>query len=156
VAHFGPDFAAVMKSIHVRLSEHGAHAALRMFAKRRGMTLANAAAHLVEEFIFGRDYVAATAPKPHKQEACAGQIYVIRAGHYYKIGKAKNAKERVRRLRLPFKEKIVLIADVADRHATERALHKQFAHKRVNGEWFRLSNSDVSGISGDLEGLKGK
>lgn len=143
------------RSTHVRLSAQ-AHSALRVYANRRGLELAAAAAVLIEEWLYGRDHVRAVAPRTRKADASAGQVYVIRYGEYCKIGKAKNAHVRIRRLKLPVADDVVLIADVPDRHTAERDLHKRFAAKRAAGEWFRLSADDISGISREFEGTDGK
>lgn len=142
------------KSVHVRLSHAGTEA-LKEYALRRGLTRANAAAQLINEHIFGRDRVPDVVAPDHKPDVDAGHIYIIRAGEYFKIGKAKNTKRRLAHLQLPFENEIVASFPVANRHHVERELHKQFADKRANGEWFRLTVDDLSGISRDLGGAAG-
>lgn len=142
------------KSVHLRLSSAG-DAALTEFALRRGLTKANAAALLLDEAIYGRDRAPLARPPERQPDVNAGFVYVVRAGEFCKIGKAKNARNRVARLRLPFEHEIVLTAAVGNRHEAERRLHQRFAAQRANGEWFRLTDDDISGISRDLEGSAG-
>jgi hypothetical protein len=144
----------VNKSTHVRLSKPG-HDALSAYAMRRGITKAQAASSLVNEFIYGRERVPTAKQLPLLPASEAGQIYVLKAGRNYKIGKAKNAAQRIRCLRLPMKHKVVATFNVNNRHEAERRLHKKFSDKHVNGEWFRLTLADLSGITGDLKGLEG-
>ena len=143
------------KSIHVRLSAPGA-AALQEYALRRGLTRAAAASILVTEHLFGRDRAPQVSALPHKPDVDAGHVYIVRAGEFCKIGKSRDANKRLTRLRLPFEHELIARFDVANRHITERELHRRFADKRVNGEWFRLTDDDISGISRDLPGVKGK
>jgi hypothetical protein len=145
----------MMVSTHVRLSDAGSKA-LAEYARRHGMTKANAAAQILNEYIYGHDRTPGKPAAPLLPDVASGQVYIIKAGRYFKIGKAKNAKARIRVLRLPFKHKAVAVFDVLDRHVAEKYLHRKFASQRVNGEWFRLSADDITGISRDLPGMDDK
>lgn len=75
----------------------------------------------------------------------SGYVYLLQAGHYYKIGRAKNPGERIKTLaiQLPFPVDVVLVMPCDDEIAAEKYLHKYYSHRRSNGEWFELTDSDV-------------
>ena len=75
------------------------------------------------------------------------RTYVVQSGSsdYYKIGKTTRAVEsRVKELQVgnpeTLKIKKILHGDL------EGYYHTKFANKRVNGEWFKLSKSDLKRI----------
>lgn len=77
-------------------------------------------------------------------------IYLIkdRETGLFKIGKSgnpqKRLKELVRQATLqPKPNDYILYLFWLDRSSAETILHKQFASKRVRGEWFRLEPADV-------------
>jgi Meiotically up-regulated gene 113 len=74
-----------------------------------------------------------------------GYVYVLEDRGVYKIGSARDPDDRLRCLGIkfpyPFKE-IARIYTV-DRYGAERLLHREFADKRVGGEWFELDEVDV-------------
>jgi hypothetical protein len=47
---------------------------------------------------------------------------------------------------LPFQCTILLCAWVNDCHAAEQRYHHRFAEKRINGEWFELTEADIEAI----------
>jgi len=88
---------------------------------------------------------------PIKHAPRAGYIYLIKAetGHC-KIGRTKSIKNRMEffGVKLPFKFDIIHTFPADDMYDAERDLHSIFAEKRTNGEWFHLTDEDVSRISG--------
>ncbi len=78
----------------------------------------------------------------------AGIIYVISAGDKYKIGKTTNINTRVRQLNTsnPDNIKIVISEQVLGYDYLEEYLLREFADKRISGEWFALNNSDIEKI----------
>jgi hypothetical protein len=76
---------------------------------------------------------------------CLPKTYLMRETQrgYYKIGKAMNPKIRESTLQaeLPTIELLHIIE-----RDIEAYLHKKFAAKRLRGEWFNLSKSDVNYI----------
>lgn len=78
----------------------------------------------------------------------AGFIYVIKAGPYHKIGLSSRMKDRVKMLaiQLPHPPEVVFTAQVEDMWEHEERLHKMFAAKRMNGEWFDLCAADIDAI----------
>jgi len=82
-------------------------------------------------------------------EPCS--VYFIRQGNHVKIGKAGNPRKRFRQLQCanPAPLELLAIIDGPDGHALEKELHRQFAHLRVNGEWFRYEG-DLFNLVRDL------
>ena len=74
-----------------------------------------------------------------------GWIYVLRAGDYYKIGRAQNPVDRYSQLATlpPWPTEIVHMFETENYHAIEKDLHDLFSAKRANGEWFALDTEDV-------------
>lgn len=84
--------------------------------------------------------------KKKKDENASGYVYLIQSptGHY-KIGRTKNPFNRMRtfEVKLPFEIEYVCLLSTTNMYELETRLHRQFADKRVNGEWFTLSSEDV-------------
>lgn len=78
-----------------------------------------------------------------------GYIYLLQSvSGAYKIGRSKDPDDRLRtfEVKLPFEVEYVCTVETANMYELERALHKQFDHKRINGEWFRLEDKDIAAI----------
>lgn len=75
-----------------------------------------------------------------------GHLYIVRAGKYTKIGISESVGKRIRALQTANAEKIELLAsfEFANSCLIEEILHKFFANSRVSGEWFSLSDKDIS------------
>lgn len=74
-----------------------------------------------------------------------GEVYLFKSGRYYKIGKTNDTVRRGGELRIQLPEKIDLIHSIKtdDPSGVEAYWHKRFEAKRMNGEWFDLSASDI-------------
>lgn len=79
-----------------------------------------------------------------------GHVYVLGAQDFYKIGKAKSVHKRLNQLviQLPWKVEVVHTIPCEGYGAAERELHRRFADRRANGEWFMLTPQDVEWIKG--------
>lgn len=90
----------------------------------------------------------APAPQP-KQQSRKGYVYLIKAstGHY-KIGHTADPENRMKtfEVKLPFKVEYEHLIECDDRIDAERLLHQKFADKRIDGEWFALSDKDIAQI----------
>lgn len=77
-----------------------------------------------------------------------GYIYILQAGPFYKIGLTRDLDQRRRtvELQLPFPASIVFSVHVDDMFTHERQFHELFADKRMNGEWFDLTDEDLAAI----------
>lgn len=78
-----------------------------------------------------------------------GYVYLIRAstGHY-KIGRTKDISNRFNFfvVKLPFEIELIHHFEVDDMREAEAKLHEKYKAKRVNGEWFNLTDEDVTFI----------
>ena len=74
-----------------------------------------------------------------------GEVYLFKSGRYYKIGKTNDTVRRGSELRIQLPEKMDLIHSIKtdDPSGIESYWHKRFESKRMNGEWFDLTSSDV-------------
>lgn len=80
-----------------------------------------------------------------------GFVYLIQSSTgSYKIGRTKNPDNRMRTfgVQLPFEVDYVCTIETADMYMLEADLHRKYASKRVNGEWFSLTHEDVAAIQG--------
>jgi repressor LexA len=70
-------------------------------------------------------------------------IYFFRAGDtdQVKIGKAADPATRLRELQTGHAEKLVVVRLLEGGHETEKWLHKHYAARRLQGEWFRFCES---------------
>lgn len=86
------------------------------------------------------------APVP---ENSSGYVYIIKgkAGHY-KIGKTTDPDVRIKNLGvvLPFKIKPIHIIECQNRHEAETTLHHRYWHRRIAGEWYKLTAEDLNEI----------
>lgn len=66
----------------------------------------------------------------------------------FKIGKTKSIEKRMNvfGVKLPFKNELVFLIKTGNHHQTEVAFHRYFANKRLEGEWFSLSEKDIEWI----------
>lgn len=77
-----------------------------------------------------------------------GYVYFIKSEYGYKIGKTKNISVRMSdfSIMLPFKFEIHSTVKCKEFNELEVILHKSLSHKRLNGEWFQLSDCDFTEI----------
>lgn len=78
----------------------------------------------------------------------SGYVYVIRSPYGYKIGKTVNIRDRTRlfAVKLPFPVSLEHCAKFDDYTEAERNLHRMFAAKRLEGEWFDLDEADLAHV----------
>lgn len=97
------------------------------------------------EFIFGKP--ATVFPQPGKNF-----IYLMfnSKTHLVKIGKSKNPGFREKTLQSEEPE-ITMIAVWEATDQVERNLHQQYQHKRIRGEWFKLSFEELREIKAQMD-----
>lgn len=85
-------------------------------------------------------------PAPRKKYP--GYVYLLKAGSYYKIGRASDISRRLAQfgVQLPFPFECLHTVACSDMIKAEQYLHAKFASKRGNGEWFNLDDNDVRWI----------
>jgi hypothetical protein len=98
-------------------------------------------------------------PRPSNTPT-GGYVYLVRSQYGIKIGKSVNVKSRTRlfEVKLPFPISVEHYAWFEDYSFAERQLHTIYHAKRLEGEWFDLSDQDVAhirtlGKSVPVEGL---
>jgi hypothetical protein len=78
-----------------------------------------------------------------------GYVYLIKsASGYWKIGRTVNPDDRIKTfsVKLPFEVEYEHLIPCGDHVKAEAELHKRFASKRSNGEWFCLDETDIAWI----------
>ena len=75
-----------------------------------------------------------------------GEVYLIKSGRHYKIGRSVSAAKRERELQIQLPEKATRVHTIRtdDPVGIERYWHERFGAKRLNGEWFKLDAADVN------------
>jgi len=89
-----------------------------------------------------------TANPPHSRADGLEYVYIIQdidVTNFYKIGRTSSPYRRFGDFtaKFPFRFKIAMLFVVPDSDRTEKGLHRLFAEKRRNGEWFALDETDL-------------
>jgi len=74
-----------------------------------------------------------------------GYVYLIKSGHYHKIGHSNSVGRREYELAIQLPERVRLVHRILtdDPAGIEAYWHKRFEQKRANGEWFKLDGTDI-------------
>jgi hypothetical protein len=77
-----------------------------------------------------------------------GYVYIVHGvgTRYVKIGQTNDVAQRLARIGhgVPFPVQLLYAEMVYDKSEAEARLHAQYAHRRVNGEWFELSLPELA------------
>jgi len=78
-------------------------------------------------------------------EIQSGQVYLLKHGNDYKIGKSISVPERYKSIQtqMPHKLEEIHVINTDDISGIENYWHKRFKKKRLKGEWFKLTTADI-------------
>jgi Meiotically up-regulated gene 113 len=102
----------------------------------------------------GLDDVAALCPVTAKKanevpgtdtDSSLGEVYLAKSGRFYKIGRSNDTVRRGNEIRVQLPERMTLIHSIKtdDPPGVEAYWHRRFESKRMNGEWFDLTPTEV-------------
>lgn len=85
---------------------------------------------------------------PRKKEPTKAYIYIMECGGKYKIGVSKDVEKRKKQLdNRPFPVNIIFISPlIEDAYVFEKALHDIYTDRKIDGEWFDLTDDEVKTI----------
>lgn len=138
---------------------------LKLFAEIENKTPFDPPTGVMENIQAAREILArvknrkAQPAKKEQVRTTPGYVYLIRSSTgFFKIGHTKNPENRMAtfNVKLPFEVEFVCLISTEDMIVLEKTLHRQFANKRVNGEWFDLTTEDVEYIKGLTEQAAGE
>jgi len=83
---------------------------------------------------------------PKESDIKFGYVYLMKSGRFYKIGSSRNVERRDYELGIKLPEDLKTLHKIRtdDSIGIENYWHNRFKDKRKRGEWFDLSNEDIS------------
>lgn len=83
--------------------------------------------------------------KEEENDSKYGHVYLLKHDNVYKIGSSTDVSRRYKEIRvqMPHKTEEIHVIETDDPSGIEAYWHNRFKDKRLKGEWFDLSPSDV-------------
>lgn len=84
--------------------------------------------------------------RERRPRSTAGYVYLIQSPTtYWKIGRTSNPNDRMKtfNVKLPYEVSYKHLIKTSDMYTLESNLHIKYASRRVEGEWFALTEDDV-------------
>jgi hypothetical protein len=102
----------------------------------------------------GRDYDSDYIE--HKIKHIFGYVYILKSDYGYKIGCTSNFEKRLNTfsVKLPFDVTPHSFIKCKDWEKLESFLHEKLTHKKINGEWYNLTENDFIDIDVILSNMK--
>ncbi len=77
-----------------------------------------------------------------------GRVYVIQSGttNVYNIGYSETPSVRRKSLQIGSAQPLHVVGSIPGTRELESSLHRDLASRRVHGEWFRLTRTEVNHI----------
>ena len=88
----------------------------------------------------------AGTPFIEKGETSSGWVYLLKSGHHCKIGRSDTLERRIKQISISLPEATVLLHAIQtdDSVGIEKYWHQRFEARRANGEWFALTQKDIT------------
>lgn len=126
--------------------------AIRRHFGRRDDLVAALAKHAADDPTYADilPFLPAVAPKPTTPRVTTkpvdGYVYLIKSGDFYKVGRSDDAERRFKQISIALPDKAELFHTITtdDPTGIESYWHRRFADRRANGEWFKLTATDVA------------
>lgn len=99
---------------------------------------------------------ASNGTTPKQEPDRRGYVYILRSDSgEHKIGRTRNPASRLAtfEVKLPFRVNYEMVIYGEDHIALEAELHERFAHCRLDGEWFHLTDQDLDELRQEFEDL---
>lgn len=82
-----------------------------------------------------------------------GFIYIMESGGFHKIGWSQRPPTRLKHIQSANPVPVTLVGVIEGSLVNEGEWHQAFAHKRVRGEWFSLTEEDISHVLHESFGI---
>lgn len=130
------------------------HRAAELVTVERATELSNWGRFVADTILSGRQFDQSPVENRPQRRASgprSGYVYLLQSPTgFYKIGRAINPANRLKTfsVHLPFEVEYICLIQTDDMIGLELELHRRFAAKRGNGEWFALDDADVAYVKG--------
>lgn len=77
-----------------------------------------------------------------------GRIYIIQSGNTnkYKVGYSESPSVRRKSLQIGSADPLRVVGSIPGTRELEHSLHRDLTSRRIHGEWFRLTRTEINHI----------